>query len=232
MNCALWLNRRKIFHASEIHENLDIASLRGYFLAGSLVEWLRANGGEEYAERLSELSPDDAELNRKLAEVFGGEPLPVKALGSEGDTPPVAAAQAALPPSSGLSSYPLFSFFGSVGGSRQLGSFETGSYSHRKWLFALLARGYGSFTFGSFASFHEWEWEWLYKLFGGYGSFGSFSFGSFGSLSINWLSEFFGSFSPNAFFPNLPELDEYDRIMLETLMNCPLDRFGYGIHNI
>lgn len=230
MTCALWLNRCKVYRASEISENLDVASLRGYFLAGSLVEWLRANGGEEYANELSRLSPDDGELNEKLAAVFGGEPLPAKPLGA-GDELPFVAAEPTAPFSSAMSSHPLSSFTESFSISWQFtptGSF--GSFSER--LFALFSREYGSFGLGSRTSFHEWEWEWLYKLFGGYGSFGSFSFGSFGSFTINWLNEFFGSFSPNASFPILPELDEYDRIMLETLLNCPLDRFGYGIHNI
>lgn len=241
MNCALWLNKHKIYRASEIPENLDAASLRGYFLAGSLIDWLRANGGDEYAEKLSQLSPDDEALNQKLAAIFGGDPLPVKALGSECNVPSVTTSQTVLQSSSCLSSYPISSLpqsFESADNSWKtqqtgsFGSFEFGSHLQWAWLFTMLAQGHGSFTFGSFTSFHEWEWEWLLRLFGGYGSFGSFYFGSFGNLTFNWLSEFFGSFSPNAFFPDLSELDEYDRIMLETLMNCPLDRFGYGIHNI
>lgn len=241
VNCALWLNKRKVFRACDIPNNLDIAALRGYFLAGSLAKWLRANGGEKYAERLSKLSPDDAELNEKLAAVFGGEALPVKALGAENDAPTAAAPAPSVSSftlsSYPLSSYPLSSYFGSVGSLRRFltagsfGSFWAGSFSQWEQFFAMLSRGYGSFSFTSFASFHEWEWEWLYRLFG-YDSFGSFSFGSFGSLTMAWFDEFFGSFSPNAFLPKLPELDEYDRILLETLMNCPLDRFGYGIHNI
>lgn len=107
MNCALWLNRRKIYRACEIPENLDVASLRGYFLAGSLVEWLRANGGGEYAEKLSELSPDDDALNQKLAAVFGSDPLPVKTFGSGSDIPPADTARFAAPPTSSLSSYPI-----------------------------------------------------------------------------------------------------------------------------
>ena len=81
VNCALWLNKRKVFSASEIHENLDVASLRGYFLAGSLLEWLRSNGGEQYAEALFRVSPDDENLNDRIADIFGGKPLPVKTFG-------------------------------------------------------------------------------------------------------------------------------------------------------
>lgn len=238
MNCALWLNKRKIRRASEIPENLDVASLRGYYLAGSLLEWLRANGGEEYAEKLSELSPDDTRLNEKLAAVFESEPLPVKALGSECDVPSITTVPTAISMTSSRSSYTSVSFFENIGNSWRFlqtgafGSFEVGSYSQWAWLFSLFAGSYGSFTIGSFTSFHEWEWEWIYRLFGGYSSFDSFYFGSFGSLTLNWMSGFFGSFTPFADIPKLRELDEYDRIMLETLMNCPLDRFGYGIHNI
>ena len=82
MNCALWLNKHKIYSAVEIADNLDIAALRGYFLAGSLVEWLCENGGAEYAKKLSRISPDDSRLNEKLAEVFGGKPLPAKSFGN------------------------------------------------------------------------------------------------------------------------------------------------------
>lgn len=257
MNCALWLNKRKVQHASEIHENLDIASLRGYFLAGSLCKWLFENDGTEYAEKLSALSADDPYLNEKLAEVFGGEPNYGKAMRSESggdnerattsplDESPIGSLTA---PSSGLPNSFGFAGYGS-------GSFSfprLGSFGEFWELIKKLQAGsFGSFlwNFGSFGM-HEWEWEWLYRLFGS----GSFSYSSFGSLGLyrfGWLwgfgsfggsgsfvpfgsfgalSELFGSFGfdPGAF----PELDEYDRIMLETLMLCPLDRFGYGIHNI
>ena len=275
MNCALWLNKQKVQNASEIRENLDVASLRGYFLAGSLVEWLRENGGEEYAEKLSKISADDPQLNQKIAKIFGGKPLRSKSL------PTVSEALSERSRDkteqngiygSAVSSYGVLSSgaFGSVNygsgsflylqsssfsefweflqkfGTSSFGSFSLGSYSQWEWLFAMLWRGYGSFYFGSFSSFHEWEWEWLFRLFGGAGSFSISSFGSFftyyfGSFYAQlfggsfWSFGSFGSFgSLNAFadFPNFPILDEYDRIMLETLMRCPLDRFGYGVHNI
>lgn len=241
MNCALWLNKHKIHHASEIAENLDVASLRGYFLAGSLTEWLNANGGEEYAKRLSKLSPDDVKLNEKLARVFGGKPLPSKSFGAE-EIPAGGAGSTEKAGSfvmnSGSMSYAALSSFGSFlelsGGQRvgSFGSFAFGSYSQWARLLERFVKSYGSFFFGSFTSYHEWEWEWLLRFFSsGYGSFGSFSLTGFGSLS----AELFGSFSSFSDITDLSELsglDEYDRIMFETLMMCPLDRFGYGIHNI
>ena len=278
MNCALWLNKQKVQHASKIPENLDVASLRGYFLAGSLIEWLRENGGEEYAEKLSKISADDPELNKKIAEIFGGKPLRSKPMRTASDKPsgqspshtPDAPGSAVssyrMPSSRALGSVHYENGFGSLGsfsylqlssfrefwnylqnfGISSFGSFRIGSYSQWEWLFALFGRGYGSFNIGSFSSFHEWEWEWLFRLFTGSGG-GSFSMSSFGSFYMRfWRGLFgnFGSFSGLGSFngsagsiafadpPQFPVLDEYDRIMLETLMRCPLDRFGYGVHNI
>lgn len=247
MNCgALWLNKRKVRHASEIPENLDVGSLRGYYIAGGLLEWLRENGGEEYAERLSAISADDARLNEKLAEIFGGKPLRAKRLrtasGKLREQPLGQTEQRAqcgftgsrkIAPSSGSFAYWQLTSFGEfweILQKMQSGSFELGSYSQWAWLFALFERRYGSFTLGSFTSYHEWEWEWLFRLFTGGG--GSFSPSSFGSFYPEFLNGLFGSFRHFADQGCFPILDEYDRIMLETLMICPLDRFGYGVHNI
>lgn len=250
MDCALWLNRRKIYSADEIAGDPDIASLRGYFLAGSLVEWLRGHGGERYAKKLSKLSPDDPCLNEKLAKIFGGS-AEGKRFGEDahietahtGGAPNEASGVSptgSMPGSFGgivLGSYGSYSLgSGSFGGGRWVsllgGSFRFGSYffgsgMHEwewEWLFGLYKSG--SFSFGSFSSFHEWEWEWLFEMFrsgsftGSFGSFWRFGYPSgFGSLCMPLTND-------------ITMLDEYDRIMLETLMGCPLDRFGYGIHNI
>ena len=53
MDCCLWLNRKKISNAAEIIDNFDLAAVRGYFLGGSLSEWLREHGGTVYAYRFS-----------------------------------------------------------------------------------------------------------------------------------------------------------------------------------
>lgn len=329
MDCALWLNRRKIFTAAEISGNLDVASLRGYLLAGTLIGWLNEHGGKRYADKLSKLSPDDERLNEKIADIFGVKSAPFKEL-TGGTAPRILQNAANVPdisPSSLLSSYPIgsagsynyeaISSFGSFwnvfaessyslsssisgsggsysieweqwlrllfgygsfsAGSYEFGSFLSGSFSFSQWewLFRLFY-GYGSFSVGSFSSlsfgsFSQWEWEWLFRLLYGYGSFstesfstgsfsqwewlfrllygyGSFSTGSFafGSFSIESLlslfrsygSFTFGSFGGSGSFGSSFRadagffLDEYDFIMLRTLADCPLDRFGYGIHNI
>ncbi|MDE7363073.1 MAG: hypothetical protein K2N38_14205 [Oscillospiraceae bacterium] len=227
MECALWLNRRKVYSADEIAEAPDIAALRGYFLAGSLVEWLNEHGGEHYAKKLAKLRSDDPKLNEKLARIFGGSPSDGKRFGDGSVSPASGSMSSSLPGSfiwSALSSY---------------GSFT------RSWKELLTSFRLGSYVFGS--GMHEWEWEWLFRMYRS-GSFTSFGFTSFGAFKrsrffnvIGYGS--FGSFTFGSFWGNigsfpLPEaidldcLDEYDRIMLETLMMCPLDRFGYGIHNI
>ena len=307
MDCALWLNRRKIFTAAEISGNLDVASLRGYLLAGTLIEWLNEHGGKRYAAALSKLSPDDERLNEKIADIFGSKPSPFKEL--NGGSTNAAADLPKVPDTNigslyaFLSSYPIgsagsynyaaLSSFGSFQsiltfaensgsysllslgsysfGSLSSGSFSFGSFGQWEWLFGLLygygsfsansfsfgsfhqwewewlfrlLYGYGSFSANSFAlgSFHQWEWEWLFRLLYGYGSFsaGSFPFGSFGLESLlKMLFANHGSFGYGSFGSTVradPKngifLDEYDLIMLQTLANCPLDRFGYGIHNI
>lgn len=259
MKCALWLNKRKIRHASEIPDNLDmapqasLASLRGYFLAGSLSEWLWENGGERYAKRLDKLSPDDPALNEKLAAIFAGKSNINKAdFGSALSSAPSERIQAQAPspaPSSFPSSFaPRNSFRFTEFGS---GSFSYEALTSFGELWELLRKFglFGSFNLTSFTSFgglwkfHEWEWEWLLGLYGGSGSFVTTSFSSFAGFgkgfgSFDILGNIFGLFNKNLgsfelrrLLENLA-LDEYDRIMFETLMLCPLDRFGYGIHNI
>lgn len=257
MECALWLNRRKIYHADEISDNLDVASLRGYFLGGSLVKWLRDNGGAQYADRLDELNADDPDLNEKLSAVFrrdSSPSVPSRALtGSPSPYAPMCRGTGIF----GLSKYgSLGSFrFGSFrngsfrNGSFRIGSFSFGSFRKNSFMheweweyvlgsFRKGSFGYGSFRKGSFS--HEWEWEYSAGSFrkgsfrsGSFrlGSFrpGSLGYGSFGAKMPFGLSgRRNGSFDP--FVMISP--DEYDRIMYETLRKCPLDRFGYGIHII
>lgn len=244
VKCALWLNKRRVHCAAEIPENLDVASLRGYFIAGSLVDWLRENGGQVYADELSRLSADDPHLNEKIANIFGGKTLGVKSFGDAAENCGAASAplcgtlgafgSSGIFVSSGLSSYSFLGSFGpgSFGAFEELwrrissggfGSFGSWNYLMWEWLFSLLRRRYGSYSFAASSRFFgsgywEWEWEWLFRA-------GSFTYGSFGSFPFG-MADMFGS------FVNFPILDEYDRIMFETLMICPLDRFGYGIHNV
>ncbi len=242
MKCALWLNKTKIFSADEIPENFDAAALRGYFFAGSLVPWLRENGGERYADKLEGLSQTAPDLNERLLDIFG---KPEQAAVSKlcGVNIPTKPDAAMFPLSFGSGSF--LSFGSGFGGSFSAGS---GAVNWARF-FARTGSGGagGSGVSGSFGrgsgGFHEWEWEWAFRRFGSGGSFGlggSFSLksGSFGAAKLRYagllLSEdFLGSFNP-AVCGSFRELssDEYDMIMYATLSKCPLDRFGYGIHNI
>lgn len=253
MDCALWLNRRKVFSASEICDNLDTASLLGYFAAGSLVEWLYEHDGEDYAKKLEKLSPADKDIQEKIAAVFRGKPVAFKKFGSEIPVKCVSGSGSAssYKPSSMRSSFRFGS--GSFLLSSFLKSFRTGSGGFYNFIGSFYL---GSFLFGS--GFHEWEWEWeqffssFFNTSFRFGSgiaaklaflrnFGSFQFGSYRFGSYRFGSFNFGSFVGNGSFsaanlPELPEffqnLDEYDRIMLMSLYGCPLNQFGYGIHNI
>lgn len=233
MDCCLWLNRKKISNAAEIIDNFDLAAVRGYFLGGSLSEWLREHGGTVYANRLDKLrtlDPQDPQLNDRLAEVFGV---------SAGAVTEVFCGNA---PDNGACAV-------NNGGSRcGSGSFNFGSYG----VFQGSGLGIGSGGLTALGSYRfslwEWEWEWRFAgrgsfrgSFGSLGSLGSFgsyrfgsgsyllgSFGSFpwGSFSGSFGAGSFGGFGSGGFIT----ADEYDRIMYECLRKCPLDCYGYGIH--
>ncbi len=241
---CLWLNRQKVYSASEISENLDVAALLGYFKGGSLIDWLLENGGENYARQLEKLSPDDPDIREKFEYIFGGITAPYKELG---------AAPAVRSGSGGSAVWRSFrssfkggsfagSFAGTSAGSFNLSSFfvKFGSGS----FFNYTGSFYLNLLFGS--GFYEWEWEWE-RFFGSFYN-GSFVLGSGGLMKRLWLMKSSGSFDFGSykfgsygslnvqaleippFFPGI--LDEYDRIMLESLFGCPLNQFGYGIHNI
>lgn len=206
MDCAIWLNRRKIFSADEIPANFDIAAIRGYFLGGSLIKWLAANGGQAYAEALSAVDPADPSLNDRLTEIFiqkkceapvhkADEQL-IRAVDVMRGVPATAASGSYSGISSGMTGNGSYNFgwFGGFGSSRSgqgiylLGSFSYGSYRTGSF-------NYGSYQLGSFVR-RTWQWEWEWR----YGSFrtGSFRAGSFGGAGSyrNSIGSFgYGSFA-------------------------------------
>lgn len=238
MDCCLWLNRKKISSAAEIIDNFDLAAVRGYFLGGSLSEWLREHGGTVYADRLDKLrtlDPQDPQLNDRLAEVFGV---------NAGAVTEVLCGNVPNYGGSRCGSFGSFSG-GSWCGS---GSFNFGSYG----VFQGSGLGIGSGGLTALGSYRfslwEWEWEWRFAGRGSFrGSFGSLgSLGSFGSYwfgSGSYLLGSFGSFPWGSFSGSFGAgsfggfgsggsitADEYDRIMYECLRKCPLNCYGYGIH--
>ena len=256
MDCAIWLNRRKLFSADEISANFDIAAIRGYFLGGSLIKWLDSHGGEEYARLLEKLSPSDPALNDRLTEIFTQKKcsVPVHRADEQlimtinllkGGSPVTTGSAQVV--NAGSGSYAAGSF-APLG----YGSFGAGSAGY--------LMNYGSFRSGSFAgSFNRsWEWEWEWWLGSFRRNYGSFAYGT-GSYRWSFGSFGFGSFTGGSFrrgftlgsFPfdtgyrmgsyrGFPlggsfrqvTADEYDEIMYRCLGICPLNRFGYGIHII
>ena len=245
MDCCLWLNRKKISSAAEIIDNFDLAAVRGYFLGGSLSEWLREHGGTVYADRLDKLrtlDPQDPRLNDRLAEVFGVSAGAVTEVFC-GNAPDNGAC-GGRDGGSWRGSFGSFSG-GFRGGS---GSFNFGSYG----VFQGSGLGIGSGGLTALGSYRfslwEWEWEWRFAgrgsfrgsfgLLGSLGSFGSYRFGSgsyrpgsFGSFPWGRFSGSFGAGSFGWFGSGgFITADEYDRIMYECLRKCPLNCYGYGIH--
>lgn len=217
MKCALWLNRQKVYSAEEIRNNLDIASLCGYFAAGSLVEWLKEHNGEEYAAELEKISPKDPKLSEKLEKVFGGQPVSYKTFGSGIEVKaalPAGSAQIIQSSAFGSARFPALGSapFGSgksvarfmTRGSRGIGSFSRYTFSSGLLRIGFARRSgsfgyFGSFnyfgSFGYYGSFgYEWEWEWE-QFFARFGSFYSTSF-SYGSVRsfLQMIGRNFGSY--------------------------------------
>lgn len=242
MDCCLWFNRCRISDAAEIAENFDIAALRGYFLGGRLIEWLREHGGEAYADKLKMIDPASPDLDARLSMVFGKsapEHREVFSGASAGHSVHNAGSFAG----SGAAGSFVWGYAGSfAAGSGGVGSFSYGSGYYGSFLS-------GSYSGGSFRKFRLWEWEWEWRFGGSFrGSFrgGSFAFGSYMFGSGAYL---LGSFNGGSFSGSFPggsfggaygsfcgwngmTAEEYDRIMYECLRKCPLDCFGYGIHII
>lgn len=241
LDCCLWLNRKKISNAAEIIDNFDLAAIRGYFLGGSLSEWLREHNGAIYADMLDDLDPQDIHFNDKLAAVFGKSAGDINELfcGAPQEDCGQCGSFVARTPDGSFKPGSGWAYFGGFGSFPSHGSFgNSGSYG-----------GLGSFgVLGSFNKFRLWEWEWEWRFGGNLGSFrrGSFSFGSYQFGSGSYLLEVFqrlGSFSGSWGFGSYSGIpgsfggswagfsgDEYARIMYECLKKCPLNCFGYGIH--
>ena len=237
MDCCLWFNRCRISDAAEIAENFDIAALRGYFLGGRLVEWLREHGGEAFADKLEKLDPASADLDVRLSRIFGMEP------------PDHREVFCGIPAAErGVHNAGSFAGSGAVSSSYAAGSGIYGSFLSGSYSGSFLSGSYSGSGSGSFRKFRLWEWEWEWRFGGSFrGSFrgGSFAFGSYvfgsGAYLLGSFSGSFGSFTAKGSFGgaygsfcgwNGMTAEEYDRIMYECLCKCPLDCFGYGIHII
>lgn len=201
MDCALWLNKRKIFSAEDIAANFDIAAIRGYFLGGSLTKWLKANNGEHYAAALEKVDPSSENLNDILSEIFGQINSAAVHQHDEQLITFIDTIKGGCAPANGSAVGSAHSMQGN--GSYRLanGSYSFGSYQ-------LSASGgsyrYGSYNFGNYKGFSLWEWEWEWYLssfrkrggsfsgFMGSYNFGSYSLTGYGYGSFNISSYRFG----------------------------------------
>ena len=66
-------NGEQVRTLDELKENFDIESVVGYFNDGRLLNWLQARYYDEEADKISALSKDDPQLQKKLCDIFGVE---------------------------------------------------------------------------------------------------------------------------------------------------------------
>ena len=66
-------NGEQVRTLDELKENFDIESVVGYFNDGRLLNWLQARYYDEEADKISALSKDDPQLQKKLCNIFGVE---------------------------------------------------------------------------------------------------------------------------------------------------------------
>lgn len=239
MKCALWLCRRRVFSAEEIPASFDLAALRGYFLAGSLVKWLEDNGGARFAKSLRALSANAPDLNERIEEIFCGS---INTNKTSKPASPFAGnngvnAMGFRPCSSSYST--SYKNFGSAQNGALIssfvkrhgfGSFEFnssyrgfGSARNKTLLGSFKQQGFGSFIFStSYKGFGSAQYE---QIFGSFADSSFYRMQKLWERVLRWEQPAQGSFS-GLFLPE----DEYDRIMFLTLAKCPLNRFGYGIH--
>lgn len=225
MKCALWLCRRRVFSAEEIPASFDLAALRGYFLAGSLIEWLEDNGGGQYAKSLRELSENDPALNEKIEKIFCGNIQAKKpdAQNSAKQAAPFVGntvCNQALPRTAGTSfgsSFWLstsYKGFGSMRFERNFGSFAQWIYSGSSG-YAASYKGFGSAQFGRlFGAFGQWSYGGSFGFATSYKGFGSAHFEKiFGSFGFTTSYKGFGSAQYKHMYGSLSD-SSFDRAQL------------------
>lgn len=205
LNCSycLWLNSKKIYNASEIKDNFDLKSLRGYLLGGSLINWLKCNFGEDIAEYLNNVFiPESGNVDEILEYAFGIRKNP-PAINNETvnsnleyrflntDYNHSSFSQRF---SSGMTS-------GIAGSYNIFGSYKTGSFLY-------FGSGYGSNNIGL----------WIFVKGSGFYYTGSriYTAGSDNSLYLKSFVDYM----------NIPVE------IISNIEKCPLNKYGYGIHLI
>ncbi len=219
MNCCLWLNSKKVRNADEIISNFDLASLRGYFLGGSLIKWLNANGGTIYAEKLNQISAVD-NINEGICYAFGmnSKPNIVKHETKEiiSVTKPISSSFNSQIPNLFTSGSYLYTRLMSIGS----GGLWNYASSGGLWNYASSGGLWNYASSGGLWNYASSGGLWNYAGSGGlwnYVGSGSYSFlFGFGSNGSG-----VGSFTEE-------DINRTEQLMIL----CPLNRYGYGIHLI
>ncbi len=253
---CLWLFEKKAYTLKDVTDNFDTDSLSAYFLAGSLVRWLKNIGEDEIADLVGRINRK-GDIARQLRRCFGLENSEIKAdfpvpdyafeyhpfdfsCQGCGETAPRTQYGSF---SSNHGSYP-----GSFGSYRSAvssayGSNITGSYLTSGLLFGGYGSGYSNIFLagGSFSAFFSSGAAGSFTI----GSFGyGFGFGygrgsgsiSYGSLTGSYsYGRPFGRTASGSFIIDLAGTqiteEEYKRTMI-NLSSCPMNERGYGIHLI
>ncbi len=207
INCCLWIGGKKVSDLDGIKKNFDIADVRGYFLAGTLADWLIAHNATKEAELLMSISKDADDIDKELKRIFTEEitaqvktATQTKSFHFKSDNLPRPLVFGCSFPSSFNGSFYEYEY------EYQLGSFSPLSFNTSYLLTSYLLTSFnlslllGSFNLSSFVS-------------------GSFDLSSFlyGSFSYDDFTAG-GKFTPLA--------------MTLYLSSEPLNRYGYGINLI
>ena len=69
----MYMNGARISTLESLQENFDLQKVLEYFVSGDLLKWLDGRYYDEEAEKVRNLSKDDANLGKKICRIFGVE---------------------------------------------------------------------------------------------------------------------------------------------------------------
>ncbi len=254
-NWYLLLNGRKIYNIRQLRENFDTQFIKGYFLGGSLIKWLRDIGEDDIADRISSADMND-DIGKQLEFAFGvvpdikSSPTSLKEIESIVNSYPVNEKGNAAPSDSVikgsfksaavrtgmLPAGPFEALLAASDISRGISSYNsaiTGQALNSSFNAVISGSGLGRHTlngfYGSFSgSSGSYSGKIISSLNSGSGKTGSF--GSFGGYGNIWMFSGEGSFRYSENGVSITA-EEYQRTLI-NLSSCPLNAYGYGINLI
>lgn len=217
---CLWLNGRKISNSADIVTNYDSEALRGYFLGGILVRWLKMAGDNAAAEKVASIDIN-GDIDAALAIAFGLIDKPLKTF------QPVTAESPAI-------TEPTFALQNSFNMQQPTASSFTAATSFTAPIPI-------SFTAASLSSFGALaSTSFSTALSTSFSTFGGSFTGSF-AMSTSF-SDVYSSFISGSFRAAVQQIEPVKTAVQEekaltpqqkvliNLSSEPLNRFGYGIH--